>query len=61
MVEQGKMVKVSKLLVLAGYNENEFLLLQDFDASPDLSFTNSIGQEAKDLSLEARLSGWFQG
>jgi len=43
--------------ILAGYNENEFLLLQDFDASPDLSFTNSIGQEAKDLSLEARLSG----
>ena len=43
--------------VLAGYNESEFLLLQDFDASPSLSFTNSIGQRARDLSLEARLSG----
>lgn len=43
--------------VLVGYNQNEFLLLQDFDASPDASFANSVGQEAKDLSLEARLSG----
>lgn len=43
--------------ILLGYNENEFLLLQDFDATSDLSFTNSVGQDAKDLSLEARVSG----
>lgn len=44
---------------LTGYNEDEFLLLQDFDASGDLSFTNSIGQEVQDFSIEGRLSGNF--
>lgn len=43
--------------VLVGYNEDEYLGLFDFDGTDDYSFSVSAGQEVKDLSLEARLSG----
>lgn len=43
--------------VLAGYNEDEYLLYQDFDSTAGFGFNSTVGQQVQDLSLEARLSG----
>ena len=46
-----------RLDVLTGYNEDEFLVYTDFDASPGFGFNTSGGRAVRDFSIEARLSG----
>lgn len=47
------------LSFLAGYNEDEWLIATDFDASPGGGFFTTGAQQVEDLSFEGRLSGAF--
>lgn len=45
-----------ELAVLAGANEDEFIVFNDFDASPGFGFNTTGGRKVEDTSFEVRLS-----